>query len=317
MSVKTLFAIMLVAACGDNQTALRLDGSTDDAAHSDSRVADTSMVDAGPRGPAVFALPGVSYGLAWDATAEALYITDDTNRRLDKWTDADGVTAFSAALPTVSGATVLGDLVQLADKSFYTPNLGQGTAGTIFTISADGATTGALTGLDVARRRVGIALDGSAELHEAYFTGNMAGSQTGGLASVAIAAGVGTEVPVTTSTALKRTTGIAVVGTTAYVCDQTDNKIYAVALPAGTVTTLASLPSCDLIHVMPNGDLVTGGITGGVYRITAAGAVTNVRSGFEVVRGIAYDNVMKRMFIVEHRATAPTMPRLHVFPLDS
>jgi len=57
--------------------------------------------------------------------------------------------------------------------------------------------------------------------------------------------------------------------------------------------------------------------TGGVYRVTPAGALSTIHSGYEQVRGIAYDPTMKRMFIVEHRATLPTMPRLHVFPLDS
>jgi hypothetical protein len=68
-----------------------------------------------------------------------------------------------------------------------------------------------------------------------------------------------------------------------------------------------------------------------VYPIAAAelaGVVTELRalaqlqvgptvfSGFEQVRGLAYDPALKRLFIVEHSLTAGTPDKLHIRPLD-
>jgi hypothetical protein len=63
-----------------------------------------------------------------------------------------------------------------------------------------------------------------------------------------------------------------------------------------------------------NGDLMTGGT--GVHRITLAGVVTTPFTGFESVRGIAYDPMLKRLFIIEHSATVGVKDKLHVRPLD-
>jgi sugar lactone lactonase YvrE len=312
---RLVYAVVFVAACSDphNQP---IDGRPADTAKPiDAAPADEApMVDAGPRGPAAFALPGVSYGLAWDNAASTLYITDDTGHRLLKWTDANGIQPFGTLSLTT---TVLGEIQQLPDKSFLVPNLGQGTAGTLLTLSADGQTAGAITGLDATRRRIGITQDPNGLLYETYFTGNMMNMQTGGVALVTITRGAAVEAPITTSVALKKVDGIVSTTTNLYVCDTTANKVYSIVIAGGATTTLASPPSCDLLYKMPNGDLVTGGVTGGVYRITQAGALTTIRSGYEQVRGIAYDPTLQRMFVIEHRATLPTMPRLHVFPLDN
>ena len=63
---------------------------------------------------------------------------------------------------------------------------------------------------------------------------------------------------------------------------------------------------------LPNGDLATGGLTGGIYRITSAGAVTSLRSGFEQVRGLAYDPSGNRMFAIEHRDIADGAAPAHL-----
>ena len=304
--MRVLVVAVLLAACGDNLAA-RPDSRTD-------TPIDMPSIDT-PSGVTTLDLTGVAYGLYWDAAASALYITNDTANRLDRWTEANGVVAFGT-FPTLAVANVLGGIVELSDRSFLVPTLGMGTAGTLLALSSDGASAAAITGLDATRRRVGITLDPDGLLYEAFFTGSGMMSQTGGVGSAVIASGAGTEVAITTSVALKKVTGIVATRTTLYVCDQTVSKIYAITIADGTTTTFASPPSCDLIYQMPNGDLVTGGLTGGIYRITPAGAISNVRSGFEQVRGIAYDAVGKRMFVIENRATMPNVPRLHIFPLD-
>lgn len=138
----------------------------------------------------------------------------------------------------------------------------------------------------------------------------------GGLASLVIATGVGTETTITTSTALKKVVGLLATTTTLYVCDQTAAKIYAVVLATGATTTLASPPSCDQLSLLPGGDLVTGSLTGGVYRVTTAGVVSTIASGFEQVRGTAYDPTLRRLFLVEHSVVPGGHDQLHIIPLD-
>ena len=54
----------------------------------------------------------------------------------------------------------------------------------------------------------------------------------------------------------------------------------------------------------------------GAARASFAGAVSTIFTGFEQVRGLAYDPAMRRLFIIEHSATVGVPDKLHVRPLD-
>ncbi|MEQ1932742.1 MAG: hypothetical protein ABL962_02520, partial [Fimbriimonadaceae bacterium] len=92
--------------------------------------------------------------------------------------------------------------------------------------------------------------------------------------------------------------------------------IYKIAVPGFAVTTVATTLSADLLAMMPNGDLLTGGAAA-IYRVTQAGVITTAFTGFEQVRGIAYDPTLKRLFIIDHSATVGTPDKLHIRPLDN
>jgi hypothetical protein len=315
---RLLLGLLVGTGCGDNhalQSDARLDGPGLDAHEfHDARVYLDAPLDAGPRGPAAFQLPGTGNSVYWDAAASALYLTDDTHDQLVKWTDAAGFQTFGT-FPAGSAGIALGTIVKLADNSFLVPSNGFATQGTIFTMTSDGTASGSVTGLDATRRRTGLGQDANGLLYEAYYTG-ATGAGTGGTASVVITTNVGVETAAVT-TGLSKVIGIVATTTTVNVCDQTVNKIFAIAIPANTISTLATPPSCDQISRQPNGDLVTGGLTGGVYRITSAGVVSTIASGFEQVRGTAYDNVMHRMFVIEHSVVPGGHDRLHVIPVDN
>lgn len=311
-------AIVLLVGCGGSSASVdaRIDGKAIDAKLIDAKqFEDGSTIDAGPRGPVAFQLPGGGNAVYWDATDSALYLTDDGHGTLVKWTDANSFQTFGT-FPTVTGGVALGQIVRRSDATFLVPSFGFGTQGTLFTMAADGSSSGAITGLDATRRRIALAQDSGGLLYEGYFTGTMM-AVTGGVASVAIAAGVGTETAIATTTSLKKVVGLVATTTTLYVCDQTAAKIYAITLPTGPMTTLASPPSCDQMSLLPSGDLVTGSLTGGVYRITTAGVVSTIVSGFDQVRGTAYDPALRRMFIVEHSSVPGGHDRLHIIPLDN
>lgn len=304
--MRSLLLLSLLVACGGENDA-RVDAPPADDAAPDA---------ADPRGPATYTLAGGANSLLWDAATTTLYLTDSNANALLKWTDAGGfqqVGMFPAATAGVS----LGDLVRRGNGgTILTPSFGFGTQGTLFALRADG-TSQTFTGLDPARRRVGLAQDPAGVLYVGYFVGAMGGPQTGGVARLMIAAGAGTETEIagaTTSAGLKKIVGVAATADAVFAADATDNKIYRIALPGLALTTVATVPSADLLTLLPNGDLLTGGT--GVHRITRAGAVTTIFTGFEQVRGLAYDPAMRRLFIIEHSATAGVPDRLHVRPLD-
>lgn len=308
-SLSCAFLVVLVACGGSKQSSV-------DAPVVDSALIDTAIDAPDPRGPKTIELTGGANGLLWDASASKLYLTDNNTNTLLSYTDAAGVQTVGS-WPT-GGMISLGDLVKRSDGSILVANFGFGTTGTIFSMAANG-TSSAYTVTDATRRRIGLAQDSAGQLYVAYFVGGGMMMQTGGVASVTLGGTTATETEIAggaTSAGFKKVVGLAATTDAIYVADQTENTIFKIAIPGNAVTTHASsLPSADLLTLMPNGDLLTGGT--GVHRITPTGAVTTILGGFEQVRGLAYDNTLKRLFIIEHSATPGTPDKLHIRPLDN
>ena len=253
-------------------------------------------------------LPGECNGIVWDATAHALYLTDDTHNQLQRWTDGVGFAGF-AALPA-SKRPALGGLAELTDGSFVAASLGFGDDGAVFQISAKGGAK-ALDHMDPARRRLGVASDGAGGWYEAYFVVTD-GKHHGGVAHVG-ADGVEHEL---IGAPLTKPVGLAATATTLYISDQEAKAVFAMPLPSGELHPIAQhLGDVDLLTLMPDGDLVTGGAGGTVVRITAAGKVTEIAAGFAHVRGTAYDPAGKRLFVIDH-ARASSHRELHIVPLE-
>ncbi len=100
-----------------------------------------------------------------------------------------------------------------------------------------------------------------------------------------------------------------------FVSDQTQKLIFKIAIPGFAVSQLASVPTVDLLAMMPNGDLLTGGGPT-ISRITQTGTVTPLpHPGFAQVRGLAYDPAGKRLFVVDHSTTPGIPDKLHIVPL--
>ncbi len=260
-------------------------------------------------------MTGGANALLWDAIASKLYLTDNNANALLSYTDANGIQTVGT-WPT-GGMISLGDLSN-ADGAILCANFGFATMGTIFAMLTTG-TSSAYTVSDPTRRRIGLAQDSAGQLYVAYFTGGMGQPQVGGVSSVTFNGTTATETEIagsTTNAGFKKVVGLVATPDAVYVSDQTQLTIFKIAIPGNAVTTLASaLPSADLLAVMPNGDILTGGT--GVHRITPTGTVTTIMTGFESVRGMAYDNALHRLFLIEHSATPGTPDKLHIRPLDN
>ncbi|MEO8704907.1 MAG: hypothetical protein ABI867_32945 [Kofleriaceae bacterium] len=305
-----LACALLASSCGDNDgnsAAIdafvpRVDAATD-----------AQAIDAAIdlRGPRTVTLPGGANSVLWDNATGTLFLTDNNGIRLMRYKDATGLEQVST-LPN-AGMISLGDIVKETDGTILVANFGFGATGTIFALPPTGPAV-PFTGLAADRKRVGLVKDSAGQHYTSYFTGAGA-TPVGGVSSLAIAGTVATETDLATTFAFKKLVGIVAHTDAVFVSDQTQKKIFKIALPAQTVTTLADVPSADLLAEMPNGDLLTSGTA--VHRITPAGVVTLTDLGtFESVRGMAYDNTLKRLFLIEHSTTVGVLDRLHILPLD-
>lgn len=320
-----LFAIAALAACGDNAGLPDAHVHVDSSSHPDAKK--DAAVDAPPDAPSqtVIDLAGGANALLWNDATHTLFLTNDDTDKLQKYTDAGGVVDV-ATLPTTTAANgiSLGGIIQRATGQILVADFGFGTDGNIFSVASATATSGtALTLLNATRKRIQLAIDSAGTMYSSYFTGP-GSAPVGGVATLAVAASVGTEVEIAkqssdaTPIAFKKIVGLAATPTAVFASDQSNKVIWKITIPAHVVTQFntAALPSADLLLLLPNGDLLTGGGPT-ISRISTTGAVSalTVPTGvtFETVNGIAFDPTGHRLFVIDHSATATVPDKLHIF----
>jgi hypothetical protein len=264
---------------------------------------------AAPAADVAIALSGGANALWWDAASSRLYLTNSSSSALMTWTDAEGLRDV-CALPADAGGTSLGGIVRRGDGTLLIANFGFGTHGGIFAVTAGVAS--ALTGLEPTRRRVGLAQDAAGSVYSAYFVGGRGKPTTGGVATVAIAGTTASEVEI--ASGFQKVVGVVATPTALFISDQTDRTIYKIEMPGHAVSKVATAPSVDLLAILPNGDLLTGGGST-ISRITQSGESSTLRDGFEQVRGIAYDDAGKRLFVIDHSLTIGVPDKLRVIHL--
>lgn len=258
---------------------------------------------------ATISLPGGANALWWDAASSTLYLTDSNASALMTWSDAGGL-HVETELPAEPAGVSLGGIVRRGDGTALIASFGFGTQGGLIAV-AHGEVT-ALTGLEPTRRRVGLAQDAAGTIYSAYFVGGRGKPPAGGVAVVSIAGAAATETEI--ASGFHKAVGVAATPTAVFVSDQTDHAIFRIAVPGYAVSRLASAPAVDLLALLPDGDLLTGGGPA-ISRITPRGEVTTLRGGFEQVRGLAYDAAGQRLFIVDHSLTVGLPDKLRILHL--
>ncbi len=259
---------------------------------------------------ATISLPGGANALWWDAASSTLYLTDSNASALMTWTDAGGL-HVETVLPADQAGVSLGGIVRRGDGTTLIASFGFGAQGGLFAVARGEVT--ALTGLDPARRRVGLAQDAAGTIYSAYFVGGRGKPPAGGVAVVTIAGAAATETEI--ASGFHKAVGVVATPTAVFVSDQTDRAIFQIAVPGYAVSRLASVPAVDLLTMLPNGDLLTGGGPT-ISRITSRGEVTTLPGGgFEQVRGLAYDPAGQRLFLIDHSVTVGLPDKLRILHL--
>ncbi|MFE8595481.1 SMP-30/gluconolactonase/LRE family protein [Archangium violaceum] len=246
------------------------------------------------RGPKAIALDGDPNGIWWDAATKTLFMADDQNNRVLKWTDAGGVSLVADLPPAPANGAGLGDLVRMPDGTLVVVRFGGGTAGDVVFVRPDG-TSGIVPNLKPERRRIGLTLAQDGHLYVGYFV-RVSNVNVGSVARLTLD---GTEQEVIG--ALQKPVGVLAVGDSLFVSDQLAGKVYRAPLAAPQeYTTYATLPSPDLLAVGPGGLLLTGSRQGKVFSIAPTGEVAVMASGYQEPHGLAYDEENKRLFIADH-----------------
>ena len=103
------------------------------------------------RGPTILSLDGDANGLWWDDREHILYVADDNNNRILRWTDADGF-ALLANLPSDSTQrSGFGQLVKMQDGTIVVTRFGAGEIGDVAYITPN-ANVKVVENLNVERR---------------------------------------------------------------------------------------------------------------------------------------------------------------------
>lgn len=272
---------LLLLACG---TSGGFDSET-----ADDTGEDGSTVD---RGPTTIPVDGDPNGLWW--SDGVLLIADDDNNRVLRWTDADGLGLVGDLPPASADGAGLGQLVALADGTIVVTRFGYGTAGDVVTLAPDGAGS-VLPGLDVERRRIGLTVADDGTLYDGWFT-STDGARVGAVSVLSLEGGETDVLP-----DLRKPVGVLASGETLYVSDQDAGEILKAPLADLTdVSVLAQVDSPDLLCAGPDGSLFTGSVEGAVRWIGADGTVSTLVSGYQEIRGVAYDAENARLFFVDH-----------------
>lgn len=241
------------------------------------------------RGPTTVLIDGDPNGLYW--SNNQLYIADDNNNRILKWTDAAGIGLVGDLPDAAAEGAGLGQLVVQSDGTIVVTRFGYGTSGDVVTLSADGQGS-VVPRLDRERRRIGLALAADGSLYDSWFI-------SGGAAAVSALDLSGQESNVISS--LGKPVGVLAVGDNLFVSDQDTDEILQVPLSSPRdVSVFAQVMGPDLLCEGPAGSLFTGGREGDVRQIGADGSVQTVGSGYQEVRGVAYDAEHGRLFFVDH-----------------
>lgn len=243
-----------------------------------------------------YAFDQLGSGIYWDPMGDTLYFTDASQGKLLSWTSA-GLVLTGVSLPAgslIDGISPLNDQLVMSDfhAAFYAYSAG--------VLDVFGSAQG--------RRRE--QFDATAG-YEVYFIEG-SGAPVGHLAQVTIDL-LGqtvseTDIMLGSAANLRKATGLAIdPNGFAYISDALSRKILRYDLVHNSLTTITSqaLPdgAGDQLCLLQDGTLLTGGGTGGIYRVDTSGSATQVIATTNPVTGIAYDATSRTLFAIEHDPT--------------
>jgi hypothetical protein len=298
-------ALLLLAGCDDTSSA-----------GAETTGAGTTTSSGGAqreRGPAILDMDGDPNGLFWDDESQTLFIAEDNGNRILQWTDDAGFALYADLPAAPADGAGLGQLVLIPDGTLVVTRFGGGTAGDVVFVSVSGD-TGVVPSLDPIRRRIGLTLGPSGTLYDSWFVRMSSGARVGSVGSLTLE---GSEPEVITG--LQKPVGVVALGDSIFVSDQDLGQILKAPLSAPQrYAVFATVDGPDLLSAGPDASLFTGSTGGNLFRISASGDASVFESGFQQVRGSAYDPTNRRIFVADHDADESDgiTHSIHILPVD-
>jgi hypothetical protein len=265
------------------------------------------------RGPVAIEVDGDPNGLFWDAKGKRLLIADDNGNRIVAYDNHGFSLVQELPSPSPNGAG-LGQLVLTGDGATVVTRFGYGTMGDVAVVPAGGVAFTVL-GLDVVRRRIGLTIAGNGTLFDSWFVRLENGDRVGAVGELSLS---GTEVEVIAG--LEKPVGVLAVGDSLFISDQDLGQILVAPLDdLEALEVFAEVDAPDLLSVGPHDSLFTGSTGGLLYRIDSEGQASVFESGFQNVRGVAYDAANRRLFVADHDGDESDGSHhfLHILPVGS
>jgi sugar lactone lactonase YvrE len=260
----------------------------------------------------------------WDEESSVLYIADNRHDRIWRWDDRAGFTALTTLpndAPAARGSESLGQVVVLADGTVVAPRFGFGKSGAIAYANPKTGAKGAVPGLPVERRRIGLARRSDAPdgMWGTYFVQTPGGEPSGAVTKASLAA------ETDYATGFGKPVSVLVHDGKLIVSDQGRGVLYSLPLEGAKppYDVYASVPSPDTLSEGPEGSIITGQFKpladGGapqLRRILSDGGVQPLHPEAQLVRprGVAYDRKNRRIFVADSNGT--TVRTVKILPVD-
>jgi hypothetical protein len=272
---------------------------------------------------------GKPASLVWSARSESLFVADNENNQIWRWTDGQGLVRAATTADPVGAAKAQGALVgqiqELSDGTLVVMRFGHPKKGfgAIAYVNPRTRQSGLVPNIDQQRKRLGLALGANDTLYGSYFedVSGAGGEVQGALTIVDLQNGERDY-----AGGFKKIAGIVVRDGTIYVSDQRADTIYALhegpMAPEGPpYEVFASVPAPDQLCAGPDGSLFTGQFKPGknkdepfaVRWIRRDGTVSILARAPEVTRptGCAFDPDRRRLFVAD--SGDPKRTGVHIF----
>jgi len=265
----------------------------------------------------------------WDDQDATLFIDDNENNQVWKWTDADGLSAFATTPDPggelAAGASLVGQIIKLADGRLLIARFGKpggGFAGLAW-VTPDG-NSGLVPVADDTLKRLGLTQAQDGTIYGSYFGRAPGGSgQAGTVTRIDLESG-----ETVVADGFGKIVGVLASGDTLYVSDQSAGTIFSAplaALPehASGFTAFAKLSVPDQLCKGPAGSIFTGQFQAAagstdpvaIRQIGADGSVSLFAKDPDVAKpsGVSFDPTHHRLFAADTGNSAKV--GVHVLPV--
>lgn len=262
-------------------------------------------------------------GIALRSSDGTLFITDDKTSAVLSSRHGEGFVPF-ASIPTVAEQGVsLSQIAFTGSGSLLVERFGFGTASAIFDIPASGPAV-PISGLDPARRRLGLAVIGNGKLLSSWFIKAGKAPPRGGVSLVTYDPSTHVAVERDLLAGLGKPVGMAVKGDTLFVAEQDQNVIVKASLdallsasgPATSAAPVAHVDGPDLMAIDDSGTLYTKCNPTGLCKITPDGTVTVIANDFQDARGVAIDSANHVLYVIDRAHSASGTSYVRTIPLN-